>query len=124
LFLLHQILAEWRERRKLVACGFHIGPFADQIVLDRPPQRWIGDEMGRMGSDRQVTAGKLVFALSACLNPGELGGDGELDRLLIAKLEMQERVVLGCAPVTPVECVGTDEIDRTGDPASGTSGHD
>src|SRR5438132_995087 len=102
LFLLGQILAEWRQRRKLLAGGFHIGALADQIVRNRAAQPGIGDVMGGMGGDRQVAAGELVFALGAGLDTLELAIDGELDGLVIAKLEMQERVVLDGAPMAPI----------------------
>jgi hypothetical protein len=49
--------------------------------------------------------------------------DREFDCLVIAKLEMQERMVLDCAPMTTVKRVGTDEVDGTGDPASVALGH-
>ena len=99
LFLLGQILAERRQRRKLLAGGFHIGALADQIVGDRPAQPGIGDVMGRMGGHRQIAARELVLALGAGLDALELAVDGELDGLVIADLEMQERVVLDRAPV-------------------------
>src|SRR5437667_42647 len=68
LFLLGQILAERRQRRKLFAGGFHISPLADQIVGDRAAQPRIGDVMGGMGGDRQVAAGELVPALRTGLD--------------------------------------------------------
>ncbi len=55
--------------------------------------------MGRMGGHRQVAAGELVLALGAGLDALELAIDGELDGLVVAELEMQERVVLDGAPV-------------------------
>ena len=82
-----------------MACGFHIGALADQIVRDRPAQPRIGDVVGRMGGHRQVAAGELVLALGAGLDPLELPGDGEIDGLVVAELEMQERVVLDGPPM-------------------------
>jgi hypothetical protein len=41
--------------------------------------------------------------------------DRPLDRLVIAKLEVQERHLLDGAPITAVERVGTDEVERAGD---------
>src|SRR5476651_501660 len=99
LFLLGQILAEWRQRRKLFAGGFHIGALADQIVGDRAAQPGIGDVMGGMGGDRQVAAGELVLALGPGLDTLELAIDGELDGLIVAELEMRKRMVLDGAPM-------------------------
>src|SRR6476661_237962 len=114
LFLLGQILAERRQRRKLFAGGFHISPLADEIVCDRAAQPWIGDVMGGMGGNRQIAAGELVFALGTGLDALELAIDGELDGLVIADLEMQERVVLDGAPMAAEQCVAADEIDGAG----------
>ena len=99
LFLLGQILAERRQRRKLLAGGLHIGALAHQIVGDRPAQPRIGDVMRRIGGHRQVAAGELVLALRAGLDALELVLDREVDGLIVAELEMQERVVLDRAPV-------------------------
>ena len=72
---------------------------------------------------RQITAGKLVLALGACLDAGELVVNRELDGLVVADLEMQELVVLDGAPVAAVERLGADEIDGAGDPFAGALGH-
>src|SRR5438477_6090361 len=99
LFLFGQILAERRQRRKLFAGGFHISPLADEIVGNRAAQPRIGNVMGGMGGNRQIAAGELVLALGAGLDTLELAIDGKLDGLVIAALEMQERVVLDGAPM-------------------------
>src|SRR5437762_3593124 len=99
LFLLGQILAERRQRRKLFASGFHISPLADEIVGDRAAEPWIGDVMGGMGGNRQVAAGELVLALGTGLDALELAINGELNGLIVADLEMQERVLLDGAPM-------------------------
>ena len=49
--------------------------------------------------------------------------DGELDRLIIADLEMQEGVLFEAAPVAAVQGVVADEIDCTGDVAAIALGH-
>src|SRR5665647_638924 len=117
LFLFHQILAEWRRRRKLFAGRLYISPFARQILGDRPPQGRIGDEMRGIGGVRQVAARQLVFALRAGFDAAELMGDRKVDRLIIAQLEMQKRMVLDGTPVAAIERVGADEVDGAGDPA-------
>ena len=49
--------------------------------------------------------------------------DRVVDRLVIAELEMQERVMLDGAPVAAEQSVRADEIDGAGDPAPGALGH-
>src|SRR6476659_3607768 len=41
--------------------------------------------------------------------------DRPIDRLVIAKLEMEERHFLGTAPIAAIERLRSDEIERTGD---------
>jgi len=48
---------------------FDIGALAGEIVADRPAKAGMGDIMGGMRCHRQVTAGELVFALRAGLDP-------------------------------------------------------
>ena len=55
--------------------------------------------MRRIGGGRHIAAGDLVLALGAGLDAGELVRDRVFDRLIIAELEMQERMVLDGAPV-------------------------
>src|SRR6202023_3874133 len=68
-------------------------------------------------------ARELVLALRARLDTLEPARYRELDRLVIAQLEVQERVVLGCAPVAAVERVRAHEVDGAGDVASGALRH-
>ena len=51
---------------------------------------------------RQVAARQLVLALRAGLDPREPVRDRVVDGLVVAELEMQERVVLDRAPVAAV----------------------
>ena len=103
LVLFHQILAERRGRRKLFAGRPHIGPLARKILGHRPPQRRIGDEMRGIGGLRQIAARQLVLALRAGLDARELVGNRVVDGLIVAQLEMQERMVLDGAPVAAVD---------------------
>ena len=75
------------------------------------------------GGLRQVAAGQLVLALGTGLDALELAIDGELDGLVVAELEMQERVVLDGAPMAAEQRVAADEIDGAGDEAAGALGH-
>src|SRR5688572_33331283 len=109
LFLLGQILTEWRGRCKLPAGGVDIGALALEVVGNRPPQRWVGNVMRGVGGGRQITAGQLVLALGAGLHALEPVRNGVVDRLVVAELEVQERVVLERSPVAAIEGVGSDE---------------
>ena len=51
---------------------------------------------------RQVAARELVLALCAGLDAREPVGDRIIDGLVVADLEMQERVMLDCAPVAAI----------------------
>src|SRR6476646_5843337 len=73
--------------------------------------------MRAIGLTRQIAAGELVRSLGPCLDTGKPVLNGEVDRLVIADLEMQERVVLDAAPITAIERVGADEVERAGDVA-------
>ena len=109
---------------ELLAGRLHIGALALEIVGDRAAQARIGDVVRRIGGDRQVAARELVLALGAGLDAGELVRDRELDRLVVAELEMQERVVLDRAPVAAIQRVGADEVERAGNLSAGALGHD
>src|SRR4051812_16683960 len=102
LILFYQIFAERRGRGKLLAGGTDISALARQIVRDATPQRRVGDEMGGIGGDRPVATGELVLALGAGFDAGQLMLDRVIDRLVVADLEMQERVVLGRAPIAAI----------------------
>ena len=79
--------------------------------------------MGGIGGLRQIAARQLVLALGAGLDPRELVGDRVFDGLIIAQLEMQERMMLDGAPVAAIDRVAPEEIDGAGDPAPGALGH-
>src|SRR5687768_2319348 len=96
----------------------HGNPFAGEIIRNRPPKRRIRDEMGAVRRDRKIAAGELVRALRAGLDRCEAVLDGKGDRLIVANLEMQEGMLLDGAPITSVEGVGADEIERAGNSAA------
>ena len=96
---------------------------AAEIVGDGPAQGGIGDVVRRMHQHRGVAAGELVLSLRAGLDALEAAPDREIDGLIVADLEMQERVVLVAAPVPAIERDVADEVDRTGDVASLALGH-
>src|ERR1700674_5388486 len=76
------------------ASGFgDIGAFALEIIRDRVAQAGVGDVMRRISRLRQVAARDLVLALRAGLHRPQAALNRKIDRLIIADLEMQERVV-------------------------------
>src|SRR5579883_2523095 len=111
--------------------GFHqlapglgdIAALALEIFVDGAAQAGIGDEMRGIGGARLVAAGELVLALRAGLDDLEAMLDGVVDCLVVADLEMQERMMLDRAPVPAEQRVRADEIDRTRDPAVIAAGH-
>src|SRR5437899_722389 len=72
----------------------HIGALALQIIRNRPAQIGVGDEVRGPGGLRQVAARQLVLALRAGFDDLQAALDREIDRLIVADLEMQERVML------------------------------
>src|SRR5215467_1835068 len=64
-----------------------------------------------------------MLAAGAGLDAEKLVLDRIVDRLVVADLEMQERVVLNRAPVPAVERIRADEIDGAGDPAAVAFSH-
>src|SRR5262245_5045570 len=116
-------LAERCRLRELLARGGDIGALALEKILDCAPQGGIDDVVRGIGRDRQVAARDLVLALGAGLDAAKLVLDGVLDRLVIAQLEMQERMVLDRAPMAAEQRVGADEINGAGDEAAVALGH-
>ncbi len=83
-------------------------------VAYRSPEIGIGQEMRRRRYYRLIAARQLMLALSTGLNASQSMPDHPIDRPIIAELEMKEGTVLDRAPVAPVKCVGTDEIECPG----------
>src|SRR5262249_27332992 len=104
--------------------GLHIGALALEIVVDRTPEAGIDDVVRRVGGVGQIAACELMLALGAGLDAGEPMSDRVFDRLVIADLEMQERMVLGRAPMTAEQRAVADEVDRPGDEAAPALRHD
>src|SRR5271165_7277828 len=96
-------------------CAVEGGPLVSEIVGDRLAQTRVGELMRRIGERRAVAARELVLSLGAGLDPPQSAVEREVDRLIIADLEMKERPVLDRAPVAAVERVVADEIDRACD---------
>src|SRR5665647_1370705 len=77
-----------------LASGFgDIGALALEIVGYRVAQAGVGDVMRGIGGLRQVAARDLVLALRAGLDRLQAALNCKIDRLIVADLEMQERVV-------------------------------
>src|SRR6202171_6595780 len=85
-----------------------------EILVDGAAQTGVGDVVRGISGLRQVAARDLVFALRAGLDGFEAAPDRKVDGLIIADLEMQERMMLDRAPVAAERRIGTDEIDPAG----------
>src|SRR5260221_13757198 len=80
--------------------------------------------MQAIGALRQIAAGELVGTLGAGLHPLKLAGDGEIDGLVVAGLEMQVLMVLERPPVPAIKRIRANEIKRTGDDPARPPGED
>lgn len=89
-----------------------------QILGDRARESCVSHPVQGMSDSGQIAARELVFALRAGFDAGEAMADRPVDRLIIAEFEVQERVVLGTAPVAPVERFASDEVERARYPAT------
>ena len=65
-----------------------------------------------MGGRRQEPARELVHALRAALEARDPALDAEVDRLVIARLEMQARHVFARAPVAAPKRRGVEDVER------------
>src|ERR1700722_4080454 len=95
-----------------------------EIVGDRSSKPCVCEFVRRVGQGRAVAARELVLALSASLDAAQSAREREVDRLIVADLEMQKRPELDCAPVPAVQRVVANEVDGAGDIASGAARHD
>src|SRR5260370_37647176 len=62
-----------------------------KIVGDRPGKSGVGEFVRRIGKGRPVATGQLVLSLRASLDAAQSARQREVDRLIIADLEMQKR---------------------------------
>ena len=99
-------------------------PFAFQIALDRVAQPCISNPMCRVGCARAVAPGNLMSSLGARFDPIQAVRDGEVDRLVVADLEVQEAMILDATPVAAEQSVGADEVECSGDVAALAAAHD
>src|SRR4051794_15450537 len=65
-----------------------------------------------------------MFALGSGFDGLQSTADCEIDGLIVADLEMQERMMLDGAPVTAEQRIRADEVDGARDPAAVALGHD
>src|SRR3546814_8925386 len=70
--------------------------------------------MGAGGGGGQIAALDLVLALGTGLDPRETVGDGVVDGLIVAGLEVQEAEASERAPVASVEGVGGFQVQGAG----------
>src|ERR1700722_11318908 len=118
------VFAKWSGLGEFARRLRHIGAFAPQILVDGPAQTGVGNVMRRISGLRKIAARELVLTLRTGLDGLEVPLNRKIDRLIVADLEMQERVMLDRAPVTAEQGIGPDKIDGAGDPAAIALGHD
>src|SRR5579885_3216357 len=117
-------LAEGTCLPELPSDRLHIGALALEIVLNRPPEGRIRNVVRRISGVRKIAARELMLALGPGLDARQPVSDGIFDRLVIADLEMQERMMLDRAPMAAEQRAVADEVDRPGDEAAGPLRHD
>ena len=83
--------------------ALHRQGFLGKERLDRYLQPRIAHPMHAVDFGRQEPALELVMALRARLEARQASRDRALDQLVVAALEVQERRVVGAAPVASVE---------------------
>ena len=79
----------------------------------------IGDPMRAVGRHRQIAALHFVRPLRAGLDPLQAALDRELDRAVIAALEMEERVFAVAAPIAAIDRVAAEDVEGAGDVFAG-----
>src|SRR5689334_1050201 len=117
-------LAERPQPGELAAGFGDIGALALKIIGDRAPEIRVGDVMRGVGGVRQISACELVLALRAGFDDLQPVLDRKIDRLIVADLEMQERMVLDRTPIAAEQRIRADEIDGARDPSAVALGHD
>src|SRR5579872_3666794 len=97
------------ERRQLLRELVHLRgngrALALEEVRNRAREAAVAHPMGAVGGRGEITPLDLVGSLGARLDAREPVLDGEIERAVIADLEMQERVIADAAPVPAEERV-------------------
>ena len=93
-------------------------PLVPQVVGDCALEARVRELVRRIGHDGPVAARELVLPLRAGLDALQPSAQREVDRLIVADLEMEKRALLDRAPVAAVERVVADEVDRARDIAA------
>src|ERR1700722_10794593 len=101
----------------------HIGAFALEIFVDRAAKPGVGNVMRRKSGLGKIAARDLVLALRPGLDGFQAARNRKIDRLIIADLEMQERMMLDRTPVAAEQRVAADEIDGARDVAASALRH-
>src|SRR5262249_8067216 len=83
----------------------------------------IGDEVQAGGVDGQIAARDLVLALSAGLHASDFILDGEFYGLIVTGLEVKELVGAVGTPVSAIQRLPANEVERAGHRRSVVIGH-
>ena len=86
------------ERRNVIV---HILPFAFKVIGDGVAQALMGDVVRRMRAFWRISARQFVCALRARFNAVQTAFDSEINRLIIANLKMQKRMVFNAPQLRP-----------------------
>ncbi len=113
-----RFLSEGRVAGEEFDFGVDLGALAGEEGLDRVAQAGVANPVRAVGALGQIAAGDLVRPLGARLDAPQAALDGELDRPVIAQLEVQEAVVLGAAPVAAEQRVLPQHVEGAGDGAA------
>src|SRR5438552_4021057 len=70
---------------------------------DRAAELWLADPVGAVRERRRQAALQFVLPLGARLEQRAAAGDGALDELVVAELEVEHLVVVEAAPVAAIK---------------------
>ena len=113
--LLLVLMAERREFGEVLDLLLDHLALAGEERGDGAAETRVGDPVGAVDRHRQVAALQFVRPLRAGLDPLQAALDGELDRPVIAALEMQEAVFAVRPPVAAVDRVAAENVEGAGD---------
>src|SRR5437868_1311280 len=86
------------------------------MVADGPVEPGVGESVRRPGQGGEETARQLVLASGSALEDLEAAGDAVRDGVVVADVEVQERMLLQASPIPAVEPGRRGDAERSGDP--------
>src|ERR1051325_3144154 len=98
-------------------------PLARQVFVDRTSQARMCNVVHAVRWGGHVAPEQLVRALGTSFDLPEVAGDRKVDGLIVARLEVQERVILDGAPIPAEENAAAEEVQRPCDILAAPSCH-